>query len=204
MSKEKPRKALSTRSVRAGIESDAQHGSVVPPIYLSTNFAFEAYRKPRKYDYSRSGNPTRDQLAVALTDLEGGAGRRDHLHGSCGDHARARDLAAGRARARAARLLRWHLPAARRAPRAGQIARPSSSTRPMRPRWPRALPPSRSSSGSRRRAIRCCAWSTSAPLRARPTPWVRSSRRTTRSSRRCGSNRSRSERISSCIRRPST
>ncbi len=75
MSKEKtPRKALSTRSVRAGLESDAQHGSVVPPIYLSSNFAFEAYRKPRKYDYSRSGNPTRDQLADALADLEGGAG----------------------------------------------------------------------------------------------------------------------------------
>ncbi len=72
--KEKPRKSLSTRSVRAGLESDAQHGSVVPPIYLSTNFAFEAYRKPRKYDYTRSGNPTRDQLAQALADLEGGAG----------------------------------------------------------------------------------------------------------------------------------
>ena len=70
----KPRKALSTRSVRAGLESDALHGSVVPPIYLSSNFAFEAYRKPRKYDYSRSGNPTRDQLAGALADLEGGAG----------------------------------------------------------------------------------------------------------------------------------
>jgi cystathionine gamma-synthase len=74
MSKAKSRKALSTRSVRAGLESDAQHGSVVPPIYLSSNFAFEAYRKPRKYDYSRSGNPTRDQLAIALADLEGGAG----------------------------------------------------------------------------------------------------------------------------------
>ena len=72
--KEKPRKSLSTRSVRAGLESDAQHGSVVPPIYLSTNFAFESYRKPRKYDYTRSGNPTRDQLAQALADLEGGAG----------------------------------------------------------------------------------------------------------------------------------
>jgi cystathionine gamma-synthase len=47
---------------------------VVPPIYLSTNFAFERYRKPRKYDYTRSGNPTRDQLAGALADLEGGAG----------------------------------------------------------------------------------------------------------------------------------
>jgi cystathionine gamma-synthase len=69
-----PRKALATRAVRAGLESDAQYGSVVPPIYLSTNFAFESYRKPRKYDYTRSGNPTRDQFAAALADLEGGAG----------------------------------------------------------------------------------------------------------------------------------
>jgi cystathionine gamma-synthase len=68
------KKGIATRSVRAGLESDAQHGSVVPPIYLSTNFAFEKYRKPRKYDYTRSGNPTRDQLADALADLEGGAG----------------------------------------------------------------------------------------------------------------------------------
>jgi cystathionine gamma-synthase len=68
------KKNIATRSVRAGLESDAQHGSVVPPIYLSTNFAFEKYRKPRKYDYTRSGNPTRDQLGNALADLEGGAG----------------------------------------------------------------------------------------------------------------------------------
>jgi cystathionine gamma-synthase len=68
------KKAIATRSVRAGLESDAQHGSVVPPIYLSTNFAFEGYRRPRQYDYTRSGNPTRDQLAGALADLEGGAG----------------------------------------------------------------------------------------------------------------------------------
>jgi cystathionine gamma-synthase len=67
-------KRIATRSVRAGLESDAQHGSVVPPIYLSTNFAFEKYGKPRKYDYTRSGNPTRDQLGGALADLEGGAG----------------------------------------------------------------------------------------------------------------------------------
>ncbi len=75
MSKEPHRKkSIATRSVRAGLDSDTQHGSVVPPIYLSTNFAFEAYCKPRKYDYTRSGNPTRDQLAAALADLEGGAG----------------------------------------------------------------------------------------------------------------------------------
>jgi cystathionine gamma-synthase len=73
-SKAPPKKSIATRSVRAGLESDALHGSVVPPIYLSTNFAFEKYGKPRKYDYTRSGNPTRDQLAGALADLEGGAG----------------------------------------------------------------------------------------------------------------------------------
>jgi cystathionine gamma-synthase len=69
-----PPKHIATRSVRAGLESDAHHGSVVPPIYLSSNFAFESYRQPRKYDYTRSGNPTRDQLGLALADLEGGAG----------------------------------------------------------------------------------------------------------------------------------
>jgi cystathionine gamma-synthase len=68
------KKGIATKSVRAGLESDAQHGSVVPPIYLSTNFAFEGFRQPRQYDYTRSGNPTRDQLARALADLEGGAG----------------------------------------------------------------------------------------------------------------------------------
>jgi cystathionine gamma-synthase len=75
MSKKPPRsKSIATRSVRAGLESDVHHGSVVPPIYLSSNFAFEAHRKPRKYDYTRSGNPTRDTLAEALAELEGGAG----------------------------------------------------------------------------------------------------------------------------------
>jgi len=68
------KKSLATRSVRAGLESDVQHGSVVPPIYLSSNFAFEGYKQPRKYDYTRSGNPTRDQLSGTLADLEGGAG----------------------------------------------------------------------------------------------------------------------------------
>ena len=63
-----------TSAVRTGIESDTQHGAVVPPLYLSSNFAFEAYGTPRRYDYTRSGNPTRDALADALAGLEGGAG----------------------------------------------------------------------------------------------------------------------------------
>ncbi len=63
-----------TIAVRAAIESDQQHGAVVPPLYLSSNFAFAGYGKKRDYDYTRSGNPTRDALADALNELEGGAG----------------------------------------------------------------------------------------------------------------------------------
>ena len=63
-----------TTVVRAGIESDAHHGAIVPPIHLSANFAFAGLEQPRTYDYSRSGNPTRDLLGDALAELEGGAG----------------------------------------------------------------------------------------------------------------------------------
>src|SRR6201986_773720 len=65
---------LCTRAVRAGIESDTQHGAVVPPLHLSTNYSFDGFGRKRTYDYSRSGNPTRDLLADALTELEEGAG----------------------------------------------------------------------------------------------------------------------------------
>ena len=63
-----------TQAVRAGLESDAATGAVVPPIHLSTTYAFHAFGEKRSYDYSRSGNPTRDLLAKALADLEGGVG----------------------------------------------------------------------------------------------------------------------------------
>lgn len=63
-----------TLAVRASLESDAQHGAVVPPLHLSSNYTFDGFGNKRRYDYSRSGNPTRDGLADALTALEGGAG----------------------------------------------------------------------------------------------------------------------------------
>ncbi len=63
-----------TRAVRTAIESDTQHGAVVPPLHLSSNYAFAGFGEKRQYDYTRSGNPTRDALGEALTTLEGGAG----------------------------------------------------------------------------------------------------------------------------------
>jgi cystathionine gamma-synthase len=63
-----------TRAVRAALDTDTQFGAVVPPIHLTSTFSFAGFGEKRAYDYSRSGNPTRDALAGALAELEGGAG----------------------------------------------------------------------------------------------------------------------------------
>lgn len=65
---------LETIAARSGICTDTAYGAVIPPIHLSTNFTFDGFGNKREYDYTRSGNPTRDLLATALADLEGGSG----------------------------------------------------------------------------------------------------------------------------------
>ena len=65
---------IATRAVRAGIDSDTAFGAVTPPLVLSSNFSFAGFNEKRRYDYTRSGNPTRDLLGDALAELEGGAG----------------------------------------------------------------------------------------------------------------------------------
>lgn len=62
----------STITARAGVDQDPVHGAVAPPLYLTSNYAFAGYGEPRKYDYARSGNPTRDMLGQAIADLEHG------------------------------------------------------------------------------------------------------------------------------------
>ncbi len=69
-----PLRNACTAAVRAGIDRDTAHGAVTPPIVLSSNFSFAGFDQKRQYDYTRSGNPTRDLLAEALAELEGGAG----------------------------------------------------------------------------------------------------------------------------------
>jgi cystathionine gamma-synthase len=65
---------IATIAARAGVEADRAHGAIMPPLYLSTNYSFAGFAQKRAYDYSRSGNPTRDVLASTLAELEGGAG----------------------------------------------------------------------------------------------------------------------------------
>ena len=70
----RPPRKPATRAVRAGIATDLHHGAVVPPVHLSSTFAFEGFGKKRLYDYTRTGNPTREYLANALAELENGEG----------------------------------------------------------------------------------------------------------------------------------
>ena len=66
----RPPQKPATRAVRAGIASDLHHGAVVPPIHLSSTFAFEGFGKKRLYDYTRTGNPTREYLAKRKVSRE--------------------------------------------------------------------------------------------------------------------------------------
>jgi cystathionine gamma-synthase len=67
------RASAETLTARAAIATDTQYGAVIPPVHLSTTYTFEEFGRARKYDYTRSGNPTRDQLASAIAELEGAA-----------------------------------------------------------------------------------------------------------------------------------
>jgi len=69
-----PGSGAETRAVRTGIATDGQHGAVIPPIYLSSTYAFAGFKDKRTYDYTRTANPTRDILGLALAELEEGAG----------------------------------------------------------------------------------------------------------------------------------
>lgn len=64
---------FNTRAVHAGQSPDAGTGAVIPPIHLSSTFAQDGVGELRAgYEYSRSANPTRNNLQQSLAALEGG------------------------------------------------------------------------------------------------------------------------------------
>jgi cystathionine beta-lyase/cystathionine gamma-synthase len=67
-----PSKAFETLAIHAGQRPDPVHGAVMQPIVLSSTFAQPEPGRPLRYDYSRSGNPTREALEACLAALEGG------------------------------------------------------------------------------------------------------------------------------------
>lgn len=65
-------KELATRLVQSGVRFDPATGAVSVPIYQSATFAHPAPGDSTGYDYTRTGNPTRQALEEALAALDGG------------------------------------------------------------------------------------------------------------------------------------
>jgi cystathionine beta-lyase/cystathionine gamma-synthase len=60
-----------TLAIHAGQPHDAATGAVTPPIHLSTTFAQVSPGSPGPFEYSRTGNPTRQMLERCVAALEG-------------------------------------------------------------------------------------------------------------------------------------
>ena len=70
---------LTTRILHTGYQPDENQGAIIPPLHLSTTFAFG---NEHEYDYSRSGNPTRQVLEATLARIEGAAHALAYSSGS--------------------------------------------------------------------------------------------------------------------------
>ena len=63
---------FATRAIHAGQAPEPQTGAVIVPIYQTSTYAQPALGQHHGYDYSRTDNPTRSALQIALASLEGG------------------------------------------------------------------------------------------------------------------------------------
>ena len=60
-----------TRAIHAGQQPDPTTGAIMTPLYLSSTFAQSEPGKHLGFEYSRSGNPTRQAYETCVADLEG-------------------------------------------------------------------------------------------------------------------------------------
>ncbi|MEW6165403.1 MAG: methionine gamma-lyase [Pseudomonadota bacterium] len=75
-----PRPGFATRAIHHGYDAYAGHGSLNPPVYLSSTYTFPTVEdgsarfagEQEGFVYSRVGNPTTALLEARLADLEGG------------------------------------------------------------------------------------------------------------------------------------
>jgi cystathionine gamma-lyase len=66
------RLAFATRTIHAGQHPDPTTGAVMVPIYATSTYAQESPGVHKGYEYSRSGNPTREAFERCIADLESG------------------------------------------------------------------------------------------------------------------------------------
>jgi cystathionine beta-lyase len=63
---------FATRLIHFGAEIDSQTGASSVPLYQASTFHHFSLENPPEYDYTRSGNPTRQALEDYIAMLEGG------------------------------------------------------------------------------------------------------------------------------------
>lgn len=62
-----------TRAIHDGQAAESLTGAVAVPVYQTSTYKQDGIGRPRAYEYSRTGNPTRRALEEALASLESGA-----------------------------------------------------------------------------------------------------------------------------------
>ena len=75
-----------TRAIHVGNQKDPETGAVVPPVHFASTFVQPGAGEWGNFDYSRSGNPTRQNVEHTLTSLEGGAGALAFTSGMAATH----------------------------------------------------------------------------------------------------------------------
>ena len=75
-----------TRAIHVGNEKDPETGAVVPPVHFASTFVQPGAGEWGNFDYSRSGNPTRQNVEHTLASLEGGAGALAFTLGMAATH----------------------------------------------------------------------------------------------------------------------
>ena len=63
---------INTALIHGGISNDARTGAVNVPIYQTSTYQQDGLGKMRGYEYSRTGNPTREALEALIAELEEG------------------------------------------------------------------------------------------------------------------------------------
>jgi cystathionine beta-lyase len=64
--------SFATALIHGGIDGDPRTGAVSVPIYQTSTYRQRGLGENNGYEYSRTGNPTRESLEKLIAELEGG------------------------------------------------------------------------------------------------------------------------------------
>ncbi|MGE4568373.1 MAG: cystathionine gamma-synthase [Bacteroidales bacterium] len=78
---------FATKAIHAGQDPDTTTGAVTIPIYQTSTYRQEAINQHKGFEYSRTGNPTRQALETCLAALENGRYGLAFASGLAAEHA---------------------------------------------------------------------------------------------------------------------